>query len=170
MPATYESIATTTTTGNVILIEFENIPQTYTDLIAIAEIKNTVATAYNMIIRVGNNTLDSGTNYTSLYLTSGQSNNPSAGLLRNQNRMAEYAVGPRNNNDHMAIINFMDYSNTSTWKTVLQRSSMASLALEYMTHTWRSTSAINRIGFSIDFSAINVASGSTVTLYGIKAA
>lgn len=170
MPATYEPIATSLATGTTRQIQFSNIPQTYTDLVAIVEMVNTVATAYNLIMRVGNGTLDTGTNYTTCIHTSGQSNNPSSYRYRDDTMFREYNVGARNNNDHMSIIQFIDYSNTTTWKPMTQRSDMASLALEHIVGTWRSTSAINTISFTLDFTADYVASGATVTLYGIKAA
>lgn len=170
MPATYEPIATSTATATVRTIEFASIPQTYTDLVAVVEMVNTTSSAYNYLIRVGNSSLDTGTNYTTQIHSSGLSNNPVSHRYRNSTFFREHNVGAQNNNDHMSIVNFMDYSNTTTWKPINMRSDMASLALEHNVGTWRSTSAINIIAFTLDFDNDRVASGSTVTLYGIKAA
>jgi hypothetical protein len=62
----------------------------------------------------------------------------------------------------------MNYSNATTYKTALARTSEDGVAAAYV-GLWRSTSAITSI--TIDKgSSDNFASGSTFTLYGIKAA
>ena len=65
----------------------------------------------------------------------------------------------------------MNYSNTTTNKTVLARGNNASDAsypgTEAFVGLWRSTAAINRIDFSSNSKTWNAG---TFTLYGIKAA
>jgi hypothetical protein len=63
----------------------------------------------------------------------------------------------------------MNYSNTTTYKTVLLRSNNASAITVATVGLWRSTSAINTIKIYADGAAV-FSVGSTFTLYGIKAA
>jgi hypothetical protein len=66
----------------------------------------------------------------------------------------------------------MNYSNSTTYKTVLGRSNRASSDTAADVGLWRSTSAITRIDLAMggSFPTNNFASGSTFTLYGIAAA
>ena len=65
------------------------------------------------------------------------------------------------------IVHFMNYANTTTYKTVLTRSNNASRAVETLVSTWRSTAAINSIEY---YASGNFDTGSTFNLYGITAA
>jgi hypothetical protein len=65
-------------------------------------------------------------------------------------------------------IHILNYSNTTTYKTGLGRSGFATGIVLMNTGVWRSTSAVTSVKLlntGNDFS-----SGTTVTLYGIKAA
>jgi hypothetical protein len=69
-----------------------------------------------------------------------------------------------------AIINIQNYSNTTTYKTALLRSNLATgtyPGVDAFVGLWRSTSAITSI--TILPASNNLLSGSTFTLYGIKA-
>ena len=69
------------------------------------------------------------------------------------------------------ILQLMNYSNTTTYKTILSRTNAAANGVDATVGLWRSTSAITSIeigknsGMSGTFQI-----GSTFTLYGIKAA
>jgi hypothetical protein len=65
-------------------------------------------------------------------------------------------------------VHFMNYSNTTTNKTVLGRSSAASGFVEAAVGLWRNTSAITSITATTGGQSYQT--GSTFTLYGIKAA
>jgi hypothetical protein len=67
------------------------------------------------------------------------------------------------------IVNFQNYSNSTTNKTVLARNSAPDDAVEALVGLWRNTAAITSIQFSNNAGA-NFATGSTFTLYGIAAA
>ena len=70
------------------------------------------------------------------------------------------------------IINFMNYSNTTTYKSILSRSNPMRASTARVTLNaglWRNTSAITTITFTMGGSSKFV-SGSTLTLYGITAA
>jgi hypothetical protein len=64
-------------------------------------------------------------------------------------------------------INIMNYSNTNTYKTILQRS-QSEQTTQALVGLWRNTSAITSI--NLFMGSGNIQSGSTFSLYGIKAA
>jgi hypothetical protein len=72
--------------------------------------------------------------------------------------------------EQISIYNFMDYSNTTTYKTVLGRSNVIDFRIAAIVGLWRSTSAINTISLRSDNASYNFTTGSTFTLWGIKAA
>lgn len=153
MAATYEPIATTTAGAAV---TFSSIPSTYTDLILI--VRNASGSGgINNTIRVNG---DTTSNYSStqLYASSG-----AAGSLRTSS--ASTSWGGIGGADSISIIQFMNYSNTTTYKTWISRGSGTGNYITMDVDLWRSTAAINSI--YIDSGA---AAGSSFTLYGIKAA
>jgi hypothetical protein len=72
--------------------------------------------------------------------------------------------------EQVSIYQFMSYSNTTTYKTVLGRSSVTDFRVAAIIGLWRSTSAINTVSLRCDNASYNFTAGSTFTLYGIKAA
>ena len=65
----------------------------------------------------------------------------------------------------------MNYSNTTTNKTVLARGNRASSGVVAQVGMWGNTSAITSITIdNVDSASANFVAGSTFTLYGIKAA
>jgi hypothetical protein len=79
---------------------------------------------------------------------------------------ANITVGASGSN---SIIDIMNYSNTTTYKTALHRFNDANAIVFAIVGLWRNTAAINQVRvFSTN--AVNFAVGSTFTLYGIKAA
>ena len=120
-----------------------------------------------MRMRLNSNT---GTNYsfTSLY-----GNGTSALSGRDSNRdniPLNYYVVLTSDNNGSLITNFENYSNTTTYKTVLSRFGRAAAGTEAIVGLWRSTSAITQIDISNYNTGIYFQSGSTFTLYGITAA
>ena len=65
-------------------------------------------------------------------------------------------------------INFMNYANSTTYKTILGRSNVAAGGADATVGLWRSTSAITSIQ-CVGFGG-NLFTGSTFSLYGILAA
>jgi len=63
----------------------------------------------------------------------------------------------------------MNYSNTTTYKTVVYRQNEAANFISAGVSLWRSTSAINRITLNAT-STNSLQAGTQVSLYGIKAA
>jgi hypothetical protein len=60
----------------------------------------------------------------------------------------------------------MNYSNTTTYKTIIARGSGASNEVKAQVNLWRSTSAITSI--TVYAGGGNFNSGASFTLYGIK--
>jgi hypothetical protein len=167
MPQTYTPIATTTLGSDTAEVTFSSISSAYTDLLII--VSNLTATAANTgFFRVGNSTVDTGTNYSNTLLngngtsaTSSRGSNSSAGLL-----LGAATAGLPSSTPSQAIINLQNYSNTTTYKTAITRYGLASGETEANVSLWRSTSAINIITFRINPSG-SYKTGTVFTLYGI---
>lgn len=163
MPATYENIATTTLTSDQSEVEFTNISQAYTDLVIIKTgSQNSVS---NMGLQVGNGTVDTGNNYSGTQIY-GQTSVVSDRFSNNSQFVINYANSSADN--IVSIIQIMNYSNTTTNKTILVRNNNAANYVSAYVQLWRSTAAINRLLFRCFTNGLK--SGSTFTLYGIKAA
>jgi hypothetical protein len=79
----------------------------------------------------------------------------------------QYAYPPSSGSYAVGITHFMNYSNTTTYKTALTRSN-SPYGTEAAVNLWRNTSAITSITLFIQSSTLNA--GTTFTLYGIAAA
>jgi hypothetical protein len=166
MPAgnTYEAIATQTLGSAAASVTFSSIPSTYTDLVLVCNLISTSATA-NIVATVNG---DTGNNYSQTYLSGDGS---AANSARNSNIGSMNFVwtgGSLNNTVGNAIIQFMNYSNTVTNKTVLARYNVAAGEATATVNLWRNTAAINSI--TVSTTSNTWATGTTVSLYGIKAA
>jgi hypothetical protein len=163
MATTYEPIATTTLTSSSTNVTFSNIPQTYTDLVVVINSYCISATALDVAWRANS---DSGNNYSGTRLLSDSS--PYTDRSSNTNVGNVVAVW----NDWSTVTaHFMNYSNTTTYKTALFRSAAKGFAVYAGVTFWRSTSAISSLSFiQPGGQSGQYASGSTFTLYGIKAA
>ena len=164
--STYTPIATTTLGSAASSVTFSSISGTYTDLILIMNTKNVTSTGYPRIQFNG----DTSTNYSRTAL-SGDGSSAQSG--RNANIAfctASYnAASDTSNFNFNSICHIMNYSNTTTYKTVLFRSNNAGTGTDAVVNLWRKTpEAINSIYIFLD--AGQYATGSTFTLYGIAAA
>ena len=164
MASTYTPIATANGTSSSGQITFASIPSTYTDLVLIANAQS-VSGQRQMYLTFNS---DTGTNYsrTILYGTGS-----AAGSARNSNTQQtylDYYGIVESANPCIHISNIMNYSNATTYKTMLTRANDAASGVDAIVHLWRSTAAINRIDIYLD--AVAFATASTFTLYGIKAA
>jgi hypothetical protein len=162
MTSTYEKIATTTLGSNSATIEFTSISGTYTDIVLILSAK---ASGGNMDALIQVNS-DTGSNY-SFTILSGNGSSASSSRFSNQNSGYGDLSGFINtSNFNVEIIQFMNYSNTTTYKTFLSRASTAGNGVDAIVNLWRNTAAITSIKLS---GSQNYATGTTATLYGIKA-
>ena len=165
MPQTYESIATATTSGSATTVSFTSISGTFTDIVIVAN----YAQAANGGVAVRVNNDSTSTLYSSTRLRGdGSGAASSRRTAQNQWYMPEGNTVPTAINAN-SIFHFMNYSNTTTNKTILQRDNAAASGVSAVVGLWRNTNAIDRIDF-ICLSSDTFVNGSTFTLYGIKAA
>ena len=162
MPNTYESIATQTLGSAAASVTFSSIPSTYTDLVLVTSTKYT-STASHCLLQANS---DSGTNYSNTFLygdgssaySGRQTNN--TGCFIGRANTTEFGVG---------ITHIQNYSNSTTFKTVLSRGNLASsLTIAYV-GLWRNTSAITSLSI-VGNAGDTFTTGSTFSLYGIAAA
>ena len=154
--ATYTTIATTTTTGTA-SIDWQSISGAYTDLILIG-----IGNDSGGFVKITLNN-DTSSNYSRTAL---RGNGTSASSARASNETAWYP--DFETNPSTMICHFMNYSNATTYKTMLGRFNNTTGIVVAQANLWRSTAAINRITLS------SSAGGSTLvgtfSLYGITAA
>ena len=167
MALTYEPIASITLGSAVSSVSFSSISGSYTDLVLVCS--QTAATA-TMDTRVTYNS-DTAANYSATRL---MGDGTSATSNRSTNRSwidLNYVGGLATTSPTTSILQIMNYSNTTTYKTSLLRANELGSTYqgtEAIVGMWRSTSAITRLDLTT--SGGNWAIGSTFTLYGIKAA
>lgn len=161
--ATYEPIATTTLANSTTAeVTFSSIPSTYTDLVLVIAGKQQVATTVKLVFNG-----DTGTNYSYTRL-SGNGSSAASERYSDQNNVPIAYGGTEWYN---IITPIMNYSNTTTYKTLLSRSNPPTQFTFAYVGLWRSTSAINSIKVTTDnLSLTYFTSGSMLTLYGIAAA
>lgn len=171
MALTYDPIATTTLGSNQATVVFSSISGTYTDLVLVANIKHSFGTTTDVIFEGLQFNSDTGSNYSSTYMFG---NGTSAVSTRNTSRAGISIQGTQSSENYFStnIIQIQNYSNTTTNKTVLVRASAGSSSNTGAfagVGLWRSTSAITSITINAT-STFTIQSGSSFTLYGIKAA
>ena len=167
--ATYTPIATQTLASNTATITFSSIPQTYTDLIIAINSGGSVNLDFDMQFN-GDSGSSSGTNYSGTGLGgTGSSVYPSS--IANSNAIRLDQTGYMTTTVVAnAIAHIMNYSNTTTYKTVLAHTNNANAGTGITVGLWRNTAAVNQIAFSNFGGGATYITGSTFTLYGIKAA
>jgi hypothetical protein len=165
MASTYTPIATQTLGSAQATVNFSSIPGTYTDLVLVI---STAATTGNPNIILQFNS-DTGTNY-SVSSLSGNGSSATSTRASTQSSIKINQVATLNGTlgNSVYTVNVMNYSNTTTFKSVLSRSNRAAVGVDASAGLFRSTSAITAI--DIKTSASTFITGSTFTLYGIKAA
>jgi hypothetical protein len=153
---TYEPIQTQTLGSATTTITFNSVPQTYTDLIIIV---NGTTSGGNGSLNISFN----GTGGTAYSDTNLFGDGSSTGSLRRTSR-ANITDAILYNTPSMIIYNIMNYSNTTTYKTVLIRAGVAQSEIGTTVGLWRSTDAISSISL---VHTQNMTAGTTATLYGI---
>jgi hypothetical protein len=172
--STYTPIATTTTSASQASYTFTSIPNTYTDLILVVSGYGATVDGNIFACQVGNGSADTGTNYSSTRL-SGNGTSASSGRRTSVNRaFLSDGSGFPNSSSQISnyIVQFMNYANTTTYKTILSRANVASgtyPGTEAAVNLWRSTSAIDTIKVFPDPTE-TFAAGCVLTIYGIAAA
>ena len=165
MPSTYEPIATTTLGTATNSVTFSSITGTYTDLILVTQ-GNMSGSGASVYLEIN---ADTGSNYSFTYIFG--SGSAAASNRASNNSTGIDALGFSSGfstGQLMTINHFMNYSNATTYKTVLCRGSDAGSEVGATVGLWRSTSAITSI--KVKNTGSNFTVGHTFTLYGIKAA
>ena len=155
--ATYEPIATQTLGSTAATVTFSSIPGTYTDLVLVTNNTSSGGLAGVYLENINGNT---ATDYSSTKIFG-------TGTVASSDRNTSDTsvnIALSNSTQCNNIFHFLNYSNTTTFKTVLARGNSggtgqtrASIAL------FRSTAAIT----SFRLSGVTFDIGSTFTLYGI---
>lgn len=169
MAATYEPIATTTLGSAASSITFSSIPSTYTDLRLVLV---PTAGSGTGVAQIQFNS-DTGANYSRTWIT-GNGTAASSSSNTGSSYIALNTTAFNNSYPMMSITDIFSYAG-STYKTVLSSNNQdynGSGATNAVVGLWRSTSAITRIDIIHSKSGLgeSYATGTTATLYGIKAA
>ena len=162
MPSTYTPIATTTTGGSTSSVTFSSLGS-YTDLRLVIDAIG-VGTGY---VSVQFNS-DTATNY-SLTRIGGNGSTASSNRASSQTSIdLSWSAAYTSSGRLLETVDFMNYRNTTTYKTLLSRAGKADNAVDTIVGLWRSTSAITSINLMA--MSANYAAGSTFTLWGIQSA
>jgi hypothetical protein len=164
---TYVALAKVVSNGSSDRVTFAGIPQTYTDLRLVCSVTETGA---------GGDLLGYfNQNVSAIYSTTVlKGNGTAASSLRESSTSIFRPTAFETIGSVPAIvtIDILNYSNTTTFKTLLSRvsndkggSGITGLSISL----FRSTSAISEIELGTFTAGVNFASGSTFSLYGIKA-
>jgi hypothetical protein len=163
--ATYDKIATTTLGSAAASITFSSIAASWTDLRLV--FVGTTNTAGNGIVIRFNS--DTATNYSQTYLY-GSGSAAGAGAQTSVGYLYLATAALSTTVPELVTADIFSYAG-STYKTVLGTASQdlnGSGYVDMNVGLWRSTSAITTIALSDESGSFNT--GTTATLYGIKAA
>lgn len=159
---TYTQIQSYTVTGSSqATVTLSSIPATYTDLVLVINGTTTSGTTENFNFKING---DAAGNYSF------------AALYGNGTTVSSYRSGANAGNARASdpsttvfncIMNFFDYSNTTTYKTIISRGNTPDFRIGAWVSSWRSATAISSLAFNV--TAGNIAVGSTFILYGIEA-
>lgn len=162
MAATYEPIYTTTLGSNQTSVTLNSFGG-YTDLVLVVAGNSSAAGAAYTLQFNG----DTSSNYSQTYLYGSGSGSGASGRGSNGTEMNIGNTDQSNN--QTTIINIMNYTNTTTYKTVISKGGGATIGAISYVGLWRKTpEAITSIRLGVNTGTINT--NSVVSLYGIKAA
>jgi len=162
MPAsTYEPLASVTLSTAQTSVTFSNIPQIYTDLVCVVNAGITSGIEDIALTLNG----DTATNYSRTFLY-GDGTSAVSGRTTSATRIAlgSFGSGTINGNN---IFSVMNYSNSTTFKTVLSRGNNTSNHTIAYAGLWRNTAAVTSMTFGTTGSTWMV--GTTFNLYGVGA-
>ena len=161
MPQTYTPIASTTLTATTTNVNFSSISGFYTDLVLI--VSGTCSAGSYLTLRFNS---DTSTNYSTTEL---YGDGTTAGSVRNSSNNYMYSGAIRTTQSNI-LTSIQNYSNTTTYKTVLSRTNNAATETKAVVGLWRATpAAITTIDVGTG-GANTLQVGTVLTLYGIKAA
>jgi hypothetical protein len=167
---TYTKIGSQTLGSAAASVTFSSIPQGYTDLIIVV---GSATFSANSSFYMQYNS-DTGTNYSSTRLTGSGSAASSSRTTSANGAQIGAADGQSSSVMQTCIVQLQNYSNTTTYKTALARWNRSDAEVAATVSLWRNANAITSIqlygGFANGTKNSNMQTGTTVTLYGVKAA
>jgi hypothetical protein len=158
---TYVKIASQTS-GAVSSVTFSNIPQGYTDLLLVCNAANNTGNGYLVQLQFND---DTSTNYSATRL---HGNGSSVSSLRESGLPAAWLAWTTTVFSTVKI-DILNYSNAATNKTSISRWGTPAYRSGSWVALWRSTAPITSIKILSESPSV-FTSGSTFTIYGIKAA
>lgn len=167
--STYTPIYAQTLSATTASVTFSNIPTTFTDLAIVLNGGNSRAGSASDSLTIRFNG-DTGSNYSNTNLfgngsTATSTRNTSATTMR----IGDVA-GSTSGLNSTSIINILNYSNPTTFKTALGRGNVSQSEVSARVGLWRNTSPITSVTVLAQEGVANWTVGTTFTLYGIKAA
>ena len=171
MSATYEPIESVTLTSDVAGVTFDAIAPDWTDLVVSASLRSNESPPHHQI-RVSVNGLSGGT-YSSTLLY-GDGSAAGSGRYPNMPDKIEPQFIPGVNDPAglfgISTWNFMSYANTNVYKTILVSETHVGVVPYRSVYLARTTQAITKISFEASRAQGALVAGSTLSLFGIKAA
>jgi hypothetical protein len=164
--ATYKPLQSVSLTSNTAVVSFSDIDQNYTDLVIVCSfLKSTGGSP-----RVRFNSDNSSSTLYSQTILYGNGTSALSGRETSQNAyfLFDY-FNPSTTNFNSVTFNLFSYSNTTIFKTILEKSGVADVGTEVSTGLYRSTNAISSITINADGGSGVFGAGTTFDLYGIKA-
>jgi hypothetical protein len=163
MTTTYEKIATTTLSSTASDITFSSISGSYTDIVLSLNHSSSSTTGLVYLEFNSDSTNNNYSNTRFISDTGGVGGDRSNGA----NSVNQRFISWGRTEQATTLVNFQNYSNSTTFKTALTRNSTGAGQVGSATILWRNTNAITQI--KIINSNTNFAVGTIATIYGIKA-
>jgi hypothetical protein len=160
---TYVALDTQTLSSAAASVTFSSISGAYTDLVMVI---NTTGISASGSAYAAQFNGDTAGNYSATSLTGNGTSAVSDRTTSTDNIQVGAGSTGSGTGYETLIINFPNYSNTTTYKTALARWSAAAVGTSAQVGTWRSTAAINSIKIYLN-NVKTFSTGSTFTLYGI---
>ena len=163
--ATYTSIASTTLSSTASSVTFSSISGAYTDLVLVISARAASGNYHTLKINS-----DSGSNYSRTWIY-GDGTSASSGRQSNASfiYLVTEVIPSAASTFDTVITNINNYSNATTYKTIMSRGNNSADQTGATVALWRSTSAITTLLIATDAGG-NYQIGSTFSLYGITAA
>lgn len=156
---TYVALGHITLTGSDSEVVFTSIPNSFKDLVLVADFTAISTTNDELLIRLNG---DSGANYAQVKMA-GNGSSTSSSAVSGVNG-ARIGYGPNSSSRSNVIAQIMDYSSTVAHKTILTRSNEPDEVWATACR-WGSTAAVTSISFR--YESTSLATGTTIALYGI---
>lgn len=162
---TYVALDKKTVSSSVSSVEFTGISSAYTDLVLVIN-SSSSGSGSDWVVQFNG---DTGSNYSYVQMSgTGSATSSTKPSSQTWIKLNYYGYNTTTAGESSVIANFQNYSSTNTHKETLSRSSSAANGIAAVAGLWRSTSAISSIKI-LTGDASTYSSGSTFSLYGIKA-